>query len=150
MTADAQTTLPIISSELLEPPKIISSGRLEPPKVQSSGFVGPLPISSSKPVTISSSDVQMSLPWASGKSDASKKILNEITTDSINVPPVKRCVKCVGCKNCKKAHLPDQARQLAQADIVRKSLSFNENGYKASYPYNKLLFQLEEKNRVEE
>ena len=86
-------------------------------------------------MTISSSDVKMPLPWASGKSDASKKILNEITTDSINVPLVKRCVKCVGCKNCKKAHLPDQARQLAQADIARKSLS---------YPYNKLLSQLEE------
>ena len=58
--------------------------------------------------------VQMLLPGASGKSDVSKKILTEITTDSINVPPVKRCVKCVGCKNCKKAHLPDQARQLAR------------------------------------
>ena len=73
-----------------------------------------------------------------------KRMLTEISTDSINVPPVKRCVKCVGCKNCKKVHLPDQARQLAQAEIVKKSLSFEDGQYKASYPYNKLLSQLEE------
>ena len=39
-----------------------------------------------------------------------KNFLKEITSDSINVPPVKRCIKCVGCKSCKKIHLPDQAR----------------------------------------
>jgi hypothetical protein len=65
-----------------------------------------------------------------------KRVLTEISTDSINVPPVKRCVKCVGCKNCKKVHLPNQARQLAQAEIVKKSLSFENEFYKASYPHN--------------
>ena len=73
-----------------------------------------------------------------------KKMLSQITTDNINVPPVKQCAKCVGCKNCKKVHLPDQARQLAQAEIVRQSLSFDNKGCRASYPYNKLLSQLEE------
>ena len=62
-----------------------------------------------------------------------KNFLKE--SDSINVPPVKRCIKCVGCKSCKKIHLPDQARQLAQAEIVKKSLSFDGAGYTARYPY---------------
>ena len=66
-----------------------------------------------------------------------KNFVKEITSDSINVPPVKRCIKCVGCKSCQKIHLPDQARQLAQSEIVRKSLSFDAAGYTASYPYNK-------------
>ena len=95
----------------------------------------------------SRNDVQMSLSVASGKSDISKKILTAITSNSINVPPVKRCVKCVGCKNCTKKNLPNQVRQLAQADIVRKSLSFDKKGYKASYTYNKLLSQLEVNKR---
>ena len=73
-----------------------------------------------------------------------KNVLKEITSESINVPPVKRCIKCVGCKSCKKIHLHDQARQLAQAEIGKKSLSFDGAGYTASYPYNKFLTQLEE------
>ena len=74
-----------------------------------------------------------------------KNFLKEITSDSITVPPVKRCIKCVGCKSCKKIHLPDQARQMAQAQIVKDSLTFDvETGmYTASYPYNKFLSQLE-------
>jgi hypothetical protein len=70
---------------------------------------------------------QSSTPYYPGATE-DKRVLTEISTDSINVPLVKRCVKCVGCKNCKKVHLPDQARQLAQAEIVKKSLSF-ENGF---------------------
>ena len=75
-----------------------------------------------------------------------KKILHEISTDSINVPPVKRCGKCLSCKNCKKTHLPDEARQTIQKEIVQQSLSYSqEKGYyTASYPYNRLLSQLQE------
>ena len=93
MTVDAQTTLPISSSGHLDRLSISSSGQLKPPAIRSSGVLGPLTISSCAPVTISSSDVQKLLPWASGKNDTSKKILNEITTDSINVPPVKKVRK---------------------------------------------------------
>ena len=64
-----------------------------------------------------------------------KNVLKEIKSESINVPPVKRCIKHVGCKSWKKIHLPDQARQLAQAEIVKKSLSFDGAGYTARYPY---------------
>jgi hypothetical protein len=28
-----------------------------------------------------------------------RKLLHEIETDSVNIPPVKRCKKCVGCKD---------------------------------------------------
>ena len=68
------------------------------------------------------------------------KMFNELTTESINVAPVKRCARCIGCVSCKKTHLPDQARQLAQ----KESLIFSKGSYKASYPYNKLLAQLPE------
>ena len=60
-----------------------------------------------------------------------KNLLKEITSDSIIVPPVKRCIKCVGCKSCKKIHLPDQARPLDQQEIVKKTLSFNGARYTA-------------------
>ena len=84
---------------------------------------------------------KLALKNFSGAPDG-KKTLSEITTDSINVPPVKRYAKCVGCKNCKKVHLPDKVRQLAEAEIVRQSLSFDDKGYEGSYPYKKLLSQL--------
>ena len=61
-----------------------------------------------------------------------------------------KCSPCVEAhkicwlKSLKKIHLPDQAKQLAQAEIVKKSLSFDGAGYTASHPYNKYLTQLEE------
>ena len=71
-----------------------------------------------------------------------KNFLKQITSDSIIVPPVKRCIKCVGCKSCKKIHLPDQTRQLAHSTIVKESLTFDGTNYTASYAYNKYLTQL--------
>ena len=72
---------------------------------------------------------------ASFEATNDKNFLKEITSDSIDISLVKRCIKCVGCKSCKKIHLPDQERQLARAEIVQKSLSFDGAGHTASYPY---------------
>ena len=63
---------------------------------------------------LSAQKKQSGTPYCPGATE-DKRVLTEISTDSINVPPVERCVKCVGCKNCKKVHLSDQARQLVQA-----------------------------------
>ena len=63
---------------------------------------------------------QVSSIWLESK-DA---LLRELTTDSVNVHPVKRCTKCTNCTDCKKKHLPDPNRQHDQAKIIRDSLKF--------------------------
>ena len=71
-------------------------------------------------------------------SETKDLLLKELSTDSINIHPIKRCAKCSNCRDCKKNHLPDPARQKEQADIVRRSLTFRNGRYTAAYPYNGL------------
>ena len=52
------------------------------------------------------------------------KILSGINTDSIDIPPRKRCFRCTSCKECKKNHLPDLERQMVQVEVIKQSLSF--------------------------
>ena len=68
---------------------------------------------SSKPQTDEPQDnvtkqIQVASIWPESKD----VLLRELTTDSINVHPIKRCSKCSNCKDCKKSHLPDPTRQL--------------------------------------
>ena len=48
-------------------------------------------------------------------SESKDLLLKELTTDSINIHPIKRCAKCYNCRYCKKNHLPDPTRQKEQA-----------------------------------
>ena len=57
--------------------------------------------------------------------------------DRIVESPLKRCISCTNCLQCKKEIRPDEARQRAQTDIIKKNISFDEsNGYTAVYPKN--------------
>ena len=73
-------------------------------------------------------------------------ILGAISTDIIDVPPIKRCVRCTGCTSCKKVYKPDAVRQEAQTEIIKNCIQLDEvNGYYvASYPHNQLLPELPE------
>ena len=75
---------------------------------------------SSKPQNNEPQDnVQKPIQTASTWQESKDVLFKELTTDSINVHPIKRCTKCSNCKDCKKSHLPDPTRQLEQAKIVK-------------------------------
>ena len=102
----------------------------------------PLEDTSKPQPTEAQENVQKQIQIASIWPESKDVLLRELTTDSINVHPIKRCSKCSNCKDCKKSHLPDPTRQLEQAKIVKESLTFKDNTYTAEYPYNELLSQL--------
>ena len=87
---------------------------------------------------LSLQQIQVSTIWPEPKDT----LLKEISTDSINIHPIKRCTKCSNCRDCKKNYLPDQPRQKEQAEIVKRPLTFENGKYTAAYPYNGLLSQL--------
>ena len=73
-------------------------------------------------------------------------ITGMISTDIIDIPPIKRCVRCQGCSSCRKVYKPDAVRQEAQSEVIKECIKLDEkNGYYvASYPHNQLLPQLPE------
>ena len=44
----------------------------------------------------------------------------------VEIPnPLKRCLKCKGCTDCKKSYLPDQQKNEAMNEVLKKSVSYN-------------------------
>ena len=71
----------------------------------------------------------------------------EMTTDSININPIAKCVKCTSCLDCRKPHKPSREKQRAHEEMVKSCLTLNNEPdgtqrYTASYPHNNLLQQL--------
>ena len=71
----------------------------------------------------------------------------EISTDAINIHPIKRCGKCTSCTECKKPHKPTRERQEAHEKLVKSCLTLNPEPdgtqrYTAAYPHNDLLSNL--------
>ena len=68
----------------------------------------------------------------------------EISTDSINISPVAKCIKCTSCMDCRKPHKPNREKQAAHAEVVKSCLTLKDEAdgtqrYVASYPHNNLL-----------
>ena len=61
-----------------------------------------------------------------------EKLMHNISTDSINIPAIKRCARCTGCLECRKQHIPDQIRQNEQVEVIKKSLQFTGERYLAN------------------
>ena len=72
------------------------------------------------------------------------QLLKHLSTDVVNVAPVKRCATCTGCKECKKSYLPDQERQREQIELIKAKLIYNSNAghYETKYVYNEQLGEL--------
>ena len=74
-------------------------------------------------------------------------VQQEMTTDSININPIAKCVKCTSCLDCRKPHKPSRDKQRAHEEVVKSCLTLNDEPdgtqrYTASYPHNNLLQQL--------
>ena len=70
-----------------------------------------------------------------------------ITTDSLNISPLAKCVKCTSCQECRKPHKPSRGKQTEHAEVVKSCLTLSDEPdgtqrYIASYPHNSLLPQL--------
>ena len=45
----------------------------------------------------------------------------------VEIPnPLKRCLKCKGCTDCRKSYLPDQQKNEAMNEVLKKSVSYNQ------------------------
>ena len=60
----------------------------------------------------------------------------------VEIPnPLKRCLKCKGCTDCRKSYLPDQQKNEAMNEVLKKSVSYNqkEKFFVAKYIYKEEL-----------
>ena len=76
-----------------------------------------------------------------------QSLLKNLSTDGLQINPIKRCRKCLSCVQCKRHYLPDVERQLQQVQIIKDRLSFKDGRYTVSYPYNALIADLPENKR---
>ena len=75
------------------------------------------------------------------------ELQQSITTDSLNISPLAKCIKCTSCQECRKPHKPSRGRQSEHSEVIRSCLTLNDEPdgtqrYTASYPHNNLLQQL--------